>query len=138
MLAVVPANVDAATQGILEMANDVDPDGDRTLGVLTKPDLVDKGAERNVLDMVNGHTVKLQLGWHVVRNPGQEELEDPNTKRDDIEAAFFRTTAPWSTLDVARTGIQALKPRLTEILSSLVRREFPKVCIFEELVLDVC
>ena len=43
MLAVVPANVDIATQEILEKAEDVDPEGIRTLGVLTKPDLVDKG-----------------------------------------------------------------------------------------------
>lgn len=53
MLVVVPANVDAATQEILEMARDVDPDGDRTVGVLTKPDLVDKGAERNVVSRFN-------------------------------------------------------------------------------------
>jgi hypothetical protein len=39
MLAVVPANVDLATQEILELARESDPHGDRTLGVLTKPDL---------------------------------------------------------------------------------------------------
>ncbi|QIW95060.1 hypothetical protein AMS68_000578 [Peltaster fructicola] len=127
MLTVVPANVDAATQGILEMASDVDPDGDRTLGILTKPDLVDKGAERNVLAMVEGHAFKVQLGWHVIRNPGQQELGNPNTKRDDLEANFFRTTAPWNTLDASKTGIQSLRPRLNEVLSSLIRREFPKV-----------
>lgn len=45
MLTVVPANVDVATQEILELARDCDPEGDRTLGILTKPDLVDRGAE---------------------------------------------------------------------------------------------
>lgn len=43
--AVVPANVDIATQEIIQMAEDADPHGQRTLGVLTKPGLVDKGAE---------------------------------------------------------------------------------------------
>ncbi|KAE8549699.1 hypothetical protein EYB25_008223 [Talaromyces marneffei] len=42
MLTVVPANVDIATQEIIDMAREVDPEGNRTLGVLTKPDLVDK------------------------------------------------------------------------------------------------
>jgi hypothetical protein len=48
MLTVVPANVDVATQEILEMAHDVDPEGQRTLGVLTKPDLVDEGSEQRL------------------------------------------------------------------------------------------
>lgn len=43
--AVVPANVDIATQEIIQMAEDADPNDQRTLRVLTKPDLVDKGAE---------------------------------------------------------------------------------------------
>jgi len=46
----------------------VDPDGIRTLGVLTKPDLVDKGAEKNVIDLVEGRKHQLKLGWHVLRN----------------------------------------------------------------------
>jgi hypothetical protein len=45
---VVPANVDIATQEIVQMAEDADPGKKRTLGVLTKPDLVDKGAENKV------------------------------------------------------------------------------------------
>lgn len=127
MLVVVPANVDAATQEILEMARDVDPEGDRTLGVLTKPDIVDKGAERNVLDMIEGRTVKFQLGWHVVRNPGQQELQNPTMNRELLKTKFFRNTAPWSGLDASKTGVEALRARLNEILTDLVKREFPKV-----------
>lgn len=44
----VPANVDIATQEIIQMAEDADPGRKRTLAVLTKPDLVDKGAEEQV------------------------------------------------------------------------------------------
>ena len=49
MLTVVSANVDIATQEILEKAEEVDPDDIRTFGVLTKPYSVDKGAEKNGL-----------------------------------------------------------------------------------------
>ena len=56
MLTVVPANVDIATQEILEKAEELDPDGIRTLGVLTKPDLVDKGAEKNVIVLLSSST----------------------------------------------------------------------------------
>ncbi|KAL9123734.1 MAG: hypothetical protein Q9217_006866 [Psora testacea] len=45
ILAVVAAKVDITTTEILDMAAEVDPSGQRILGILTKPDLVDKGAE---------------------------------------------------------------------------------------------
>ena len=54
ILAVIPANVDIATQEILKMAKKCDPNGERTLGVLTKPDLVDRGAENPVVRLVQG------------------------------------------------------------------------------------
>ncbi|KAK3625369.1 hypothetical protein LTR56_020454 [Elasticomyces elasticus] len=71
MLAVVPANVDVATQEILELAAEADVHGDRTLGVLTKPDLVDRGGESGVVDLLEGRTRRMKLGWHIIRNPGQ-------------------------------------------------------------------
>ena len=57
----VPANVDIATQEIVQMAEDADPNGERTLGVLTKPDLVDKGVEDKVLLSTSPKITKLML-----------------------------------------------------------------------------
>ncbi|KAI9892257.1 MAG: Interferon-induced GTP-binding protein Mx1 [Vezdaea aestivalis] len=54
MLMVILANVDIATQEILSMAEEVDKDGDRTLGVLSKLELVDKGAEKQIMDLLAG------------------------------------------------------------------------------------
>ncbi|BCR99666.1 uncharacterized protein AKAW2_50008A [Aspergillus luchuensis] len=54
MLAVVPANVVIATQEIVEIARESDPDAIRTLKILTKPDLVDKGAEEKIIELVEG------------------------------------------------------------------------------------
>lgn len=62
ILAVVPANVDIATQEILEMAEELHIRGERTLGVLTKPDLVDKGAEPAVVAIIEGRSHALNLG----------------------------------------------------------------------------
>lgn len=71
MLAVIPLNINIATQEILSMAKEVDVDKYRTLGVLTKPDLIDKGAEPAVVKLIEGKRYKLNLGWCLVRNPGQ-------------------------------------------------------------------
>ena len=127
MLTVVPANVDIATQEILEKAEEVDPDGIRTLGVLTKPDLVDKGAEKNVIDLVEGKKHQLKLGWHILRNAGQAELGNPVGNRHDTERSFFAGQSPWNSLDKERVGIDSFRDRLQEILGDHIRREFPKV-----------
>ncbi|MCJ1266547.1 hypothetical protein MMC22_006432 [Lobaria immixta] len=127
ILAVIPANVDIATQEILEMAEEHDPNGQRTLGVLTKPDLVDKGAEQNVMDLVEGRSHKLSLGWCILRNLGQRELADSSSNRHALESSFFRTDEPWVNLDKDRVGIEALQARLRDVLTEIVRREFPRV-----------
>lgn len=127
IIAVVPANVDIAIQDILEMAEEVDPDGQRKLGVLTKPDLVDKGTEPGVVDLVEGRRHQLALGWYLVRNPGQQESSDPATNRHKLKRHFFKTQSPFNNLAKDRVGIPALKLRLQKVLATHTRREFPKV-----------
>jgi hypothetical protein len=129
MLAVVPASIDLATQEILELAAEADIHGDRTLGVLTKPDLVDRGAESGVVDLVEGRARPMKLGWHIIRNPGQKELQDMSIDRGDLEADFFRTSTPWSSIQKGKVGIDSLRLRIKEVLSLLVKNEFPKVDI---------
>ncbi|KGO74725.1 Dynamin [Penicillium italicum] len=127
MLTVVPANVDIATQEILEMARECDAEGNRTQGVFTKPDLVDKGAEDKVTDFVEGKTSSLKLGWIVVRNAGQQQLVDQSSDRDVVEAQFFREAHPWNDLPGDKVGIAALKIRLQDLQTTQLRREFPKM-----------
>lgn len=129
ILAVIPANVDIATQEILDMGAECDEKGERTLGVLTKPDLVDKGAEHNVVDLLEGKSHKLNLGWYIVRNLGQGQLGDKSADRHLNESIFFRTENPWSKLSKDKVGIKALHSRLTDVLTEIVRREFPNVTI---------
>lgn len=128
MLTVVPANVDIATQEILEMARECDPQGNRTLGVFTKPDLVDKCAEDKIMDLIEGKSHSLELGWIVVRNAGQQQLLDQSSDRDLVEAKFFRENHPWSNLPEDKFGILALKTRLQDVQTTQIRREFPKLC----------
>ena len=128
ILAVIPANVDIATQEILEMAEECDINGQRTLGVLTKPDLVDKGAENGVIDIIDGKSHPLSLGWCIVRNPGQQALVDSSTDRNAVEKQFFGTVAPWNKITRDRVGIEALRVRLVEILAEMIKRTFPRVC----------
>uniref|UniRef100_A0A671MM54 Uncharacterized protein n=1 Tax=Sinocyclocheilus anshuiensis TaxID=1608454 RepID=A0A671MM54_9TELE len=75
-LVVVPANIDIATTEALQMASKVDLAGERTLGILTKPDLVDKGMEETVVRTVNNEVIPLKKGYMIVKCRGQNEIND--------------------------------------------------------------
>lgn len=68
-MAVCAANSDLANAEALNAAKTVDPEGERTIGVLTKVDLMDEGTEEDIVKIVNNETPhKLKLGWIAVRN----------------------------------------------------------------------
>jgi len=69
-LAVVAAVTDYANQKILERVREHDKNGDRTLGIITKPDMAPKGSglEKSYIDLAKGEDIQLRLGWHVVKN----------------------------------------------------------------------
>nr|CAD1823600.1 unnamed protein product [Ananas comosus var. bracteatus] len=61
ILAISPANQDLATSDAIKISRDVDPKGERTFGVLTKIDLMDKGTD--AVDILEGRSYKLQYPW---------------------------------------------------------------------------
>ncbi|KAK1957626.1 dynamin family protein [Colletotrichum sublineola] len=127
ILAVIPCNVDVATQTILTYAAEADPEGKRTLGVLTKPDLVSENATREAaMDLIRGKRRDIQLGYYVVKNRGADDTSSSKEERDYQEKAFF-SEGHWSKLDKSRLGIPALHNRLRELLMDRTRSEFPKV-----------
>ena len=65
ILALSPANVDLANSDSLKLAKEVDPEGERTIGVLTKIDLMDEGT--NALDLLSGAIYPLKLGYYGVK-----------------------------------------------------------------------
>ena len=75
ILAVLPANVDFHNSQIMAEALKVDPETRRTIPVLTKPDLIDYGAEGGVKELLLGEKTKaFQMGFHMVKGRGQRKL----------------------------------------------------------------
>jgi hypothetical protein len=127
ILAVVPCNGDIANQKILTYAKEADPEGKRTLGVLTKPDLaVEQATKGVVVDLVLGKRRDLQLGYCVVKNRGADDTSSSPEDRDLQEKNFF-AQAPWTKLPKDRVGIRALRIRLSQLLADRTKSEFPKV-----------
>ena len=72
IMAVCAANVDLANSDALKMAKKVDPFGERTIGVITKIDLMDEGT--NALDLLSGKIYPLKLGYVGVVCRSQKDI----------------------------------------------------------------
>ncbi|KAL9132984.1 MAG: hypothetical protein Q9175_005839 [Cornicularia normoerica] len=77
ILAVTAANTDLANSDGLKLAREVDPEGQRTIGVLTKVDLMDEGTD--VVDILAGRIIPLRLGYVPVVNRGQRDIANNKT-----------------------------------------------------------
>ncbi|XP_032888407.1 interferon-induced GTP-binding protein Mx3-like isoform X2 [Amblyraja radiata] len=129
-LVVVPCNVDIATTEALKMAQEVDPTGDRTLGILTKPDLVDKGTEKNVVDIVKNLTVELEKGYMIVKCRGQNDINENISLVDAIakEKEFFEDHEQFRPLlEDGKAGIPNLAVRLTKELVNHINKSLPQL-----------
>jgi len=91
---VVPANQDISTSDGLQLAKQIDPDGERTIGVITKIDIMDKGTDAKSLLL--GEDIHLKLGWVGIVNRSQASInEDIRVKVAlENEQKFFASTPP--------------------------------------------
>jgi GTPase SAR1 family protein len=127
-LAVVSATNDYANQGILTKVRKVDPDGDRTLGVITKPDrlISGSGLEQSFIALAQNEDIFFKLGWHVIKNRSFEEKDSSFLERNVSEDSFFRRSN-FKTIPKEFLGIAALRDRLSLNLFRHVKQELPKL-----------
>ncbi|KAM3270603.1 dynamin-related protein 3A isoform X1 [Capsicum chacoense] len=124
ILAVSPANADLANSDALQMAKEVDPTGTRTIGVITKLDIMDKGTDaRNFL---LGKVIPLRLGYIGVVNRSQEDINNNRSIRQALahEEQFFRDYHVYRGLS-DRCGIPQLAKKLNQILEQHIRNVLP-------------
>ncbi|XP_063812783.1 interferon-induced GTP-binding protein Mx1-like [Pseudophryne corroboree] len=129
-LVVVPCNVDIATTEALEMARQVDPNGERTLGILTKPDLIDKGTEETVVNILNNNAIHLKKGYMIVRCRGQQEIQDRLSLMEAIEKekTFFEEHKYFSVfLSEEKATVPFLAQRLTTELVEHINKSLPNL-----------
>ncbi|XP_042543192.1 interferon-induced GTP-binding protein Mx2-like isoform X1 [Dipodomys spectabilis] len=127
-LVVVPCNVDIATTEALSMAQEVDPDGDRTIGILTKPDLVDKGTEDKVVDVVHNLVYRLKKGYMIVKCRGQQDIQQRLSLSEALqkERAFFEDHPQFRVLlEDGKATVPCLAERLTSELITHICKSLP-------------
>lgn len=127
-LAVVAATTDYANQGILTKVREEDPEGERTLGIITKPDRLPpgSGSEKSYIDLAGNKDVFFKLGWHVIKNRAFEETSSTFLERNASEAQYFNKSN-FKNLPKDSVGIDSLRRRLSHQLFEHVKQELPRL-----------
>lgn len=117
ILSVSPANVDLANSESLKLARSVDPQGRRTIGVLTKLDLMDAGT--NALDVLTGRTYPLKLGFIGVVNRSQQDINSEKNMKDALntETEFFANHPAYRNI-AHKNGTKYLAKSLNQVRRS--------------------
>ncbi|XP_067295857.1 dynamin-1a isoform X5 [Pseudorasbora parva] len=124
LLAVSPANSDLANSDALKIAKEVDPQGQRTIGVITKLDLMDEGTDAR--DILENKLLPLRRGYIGVVNRSQKDIDG----KKDITAAmaaerkFFLSHPSYRHL-ADRMGTPFLQKTLNQQLTNHIRDTLP-------------
>lgn len=126
ILAVTAANQDLANSDGLKLAREVDPEGQRTIGVLTKVDLMDEGTD--VVDILAGRIIPLRLGYVPVVNRGQRDIENkrPISYALEHEKNFFEGHKAYRNKS-SYCGTPYLARKLNLILMMHIKQTLPEI-----------
>uniref|UniRef100_A0A671T664 dynamin GTPase n=1 Tax=Sinocyclocheilus anshuiensis TaxID=1608454 RepID=A0A671T664_9TELE len=124
ILAVTPANTDLANSDALKLSKEVDPQGLRTIGVITKLDLMDEGTDAR--DIMENKLLPLRRGYIGVVNRSQKDIDG----RKDIRAALaaerkFFLSHPSYRHMAERMGTPHLQKTLNQQLTNHIRDTLP-------------
>ncbi|XP_057487529.1 phragmoplastin DRP1E-like isoform X2 [Actinidia eriantha] len=126
ILAITPANQDIATSDAIKLAREVDPAGERTFGVLTKLDLMDRGT--NALNVIEGRSYRLQHPWVGIVNRSQADINRNvgMLAARHREREFFAASPDYGYI-ASRMGSEYLAKLLSKQLESVIKARIPGI-----------
>ncbi|XP_077048334.1 dynamin-2 [Agelaius phoeniceus] len=126
ILAVTPANMDLANSDALKMAKEVDPQGLRTIGVITKLDLMDEGTDAR--DVLENKLLPLRRGYIGVVNRSQKDIDGKKDIRAALaaERKFFLSHPAYRHM-AERMGTPHLQRVLNQQLTNHIRESLPSL-----------
>ncbi|KAI1724428.1 dynamin central region domain-containing protein [Ditylenchus destructor] len=126
ILAVTPANSDLATSDAIKLAREVDPQGLRTIGVLTKLDLMDEGTDAR--DILENRVFALRRGYVGVINRSQKDIIGRKDIRAalDAERKFFLSHPAYRHM-ADRLGTPYLQKTLNQQLTNHIKDTLPSL-----------
>ncbi|XP_069619400.1 dynamin-1-like protein isoform X1 [Ranitomeya imitator] len=124
ILAVTAANTDMATSEALKIARESDPDGRRTLAVITKLDLMDAGTD--AMDVLLGRVIPVKLGIIGVVNRSQLDINNKKSVADSIRDEYGFLQKKYPSL-ANRSGTKYLARTLNRLLMHHIRDCLPEL-----------
>ncbi|KAK5822011.1 P-loop containing nucleoside triphosphate hydrolase protein [Linnemannia elongata] len=121
ILAVMPANIDFETSTVLTIAEEYDPDGKRTIPIVTKPDMMTDSEQW--MEVILNQCAAMPLGYLVMRN-GVYEANRSWDYALTMETEFF-SQGWWSQVPDKRKGRVAVKEFLGDLLYQHITKEMP-------------
>jgi len=132
ILAVMPARVDLEADPALELIKEHDPKGERTIGVLTKIDLMDNGTDvTNYLVGEIPNDLYLKYGYFAIKNRSNRDMETMSSI-DGIQAEkqFFITHPIYGSRNIGeKLGTDKLSDTLSKILIQNIKRSIPSIML---------
>ena len=127
ILCVIAANVDIATSDGLKLAKQIDVSGSRTLGVLTKLDIMDAGTDARKALM--NEEIELKLGYVGVKNRSKQDLINKLSMAETSkkEKEFFKSHPVYKNLPSGHLGTDVLINKLTKIYFRIIRENLPRI-----------
>lgn len=127
ILAVIPANADMATSQGLDLARKWDPDGSRTLGVITKIDIMDRGTDASA--MILNREIPLKLGYVGIKNRSQEDINNKVKVGEALnkEDEYFKNHQVYRNIDPRYLGTRSLTKRLTQVLEKNINKHLRSI-----------
>ncbi len=123
----IPANQDLALSDGLKLAREWDKSGERTIGVVTKIDIMDKGT--NAKKMLLNEEIHLKLGYIGIVNRAQEDIINKVPVEVSLknEIKYFNTHPEYQALPESCLGTRSLTTKLSELLVEAIRRSLPDI-----------
>ena len=127
ILCVIAANSDIATSDGLKLAKEIDTGGVRTIGVLTKLDIMDAGTDARKALM--NEEIPLKLGYVGVKNRSKQDLVNklPMSEMVKKEKEFFRSHPVYKNMPQGYLGTDILIQKLTKIYFKIIRENLPRI-----------
>ena len=127
ILCVIAANSDIATSDGLMLAKEIDVTGTRTLGVLTKLDIMDAGTDARKVLM--NEEIPLKLGYVGVKNRSKQDLNNKISMAETArkEKEFFKSHPAYKNLPAGHLGTDVLINKLTKIYFRIIRENLPRI-----------
>ena len=132
ILSVMPARVDLEADPSLELIKEYDPKGERTVGVMTKVDLMNRGTDViNYLQNDIPSDLQLKYGYFAVKNRNHQEMEVMSVADGIVaEKKFFESHDVYGSRHLGnRLGTECLSDFLSDILVQHIRKCIPSILV---------